>query len=106
MDIVTLGKRRAFDKEKLRKIALFDSERMFFDLYCLLPGQSQHVHAHEGSDKIYLVLEGEALVQIGDEQELLPEGTATIARAGRPHGVRNESSEELVLLVAMAPRPA
>ena len=32
--------------------------------------------------------------------------TAVIARAGVPHGVRNDSGDELVLLVTMAPRPS
>jgi hypothetical protein len=29
-----------------------------------------------------------------------------IARAGDPHGVRNDTQEDLVLLVTMAPRPS
>jgi mannose-6-phosphate isomerase-like protein (cupin superfamily) len=38
--------------------------------------------------------------------EDLGEGHAVIARAGTPHGVRNETDENLVLLVTMAPRPS
>jgi quercetin dioxygenase-like cupin family protein len=106
MDTVTLAQRRTFSPEKLTKVPLFDSGHMFFDLYCLLPGQSQRAHVHDASDKIYVVLEGEAMVQVGNERELVPEGTAVIARAGQQHGVSNESDEQVVLLVAMAPRPA
>ena len=43
--------------------------------------------------------------EVGGEQELLAEGSAVIARAGVPHGVRNESDSQLVLLVMMAPKP-
>ncbi len=43
---------------------------------------------------------------IGDEEQDLSQGHAVIARAGQPHGVRNESVENLVLLVTMAPRPS
>ncbi|MDQ3737182.1 MAG: cupin domain-containing protein, partial [Actinomycetota bacterium] len=43
----------SFSEEKLKKNALFDSQRLFYDLYCLLPGQHQKVHAHKGSDKVY-----------------------------------------------------
>lgn len=105
METVTLAQRRAFG-DALRKVPLFDSERMLFDLYCLRPGQSQAVHRHDGADKVYVVLEGEALFEVADEQELLPEGSAVIARSGQPHGVRNESNSDVVLLVAMSPRPA
>lgn len=106
MEYVNLTDRRRFEESKLQKVSLFDSERMFFDQYCLLPGQAQPAHSHEGEDKVYVVLEGEALFDIGGEQELLSEGMAVIARAGVSHGVQNATDAHLVLLVTMAPRPA
>ena len=97
---------RRFSDAKMQKVPVFETDKMFFDQYCLLPGQSQKVHSHEGEDKVYLVLEGEAMFDIGGEQEMLTEGTAVIARAGVPHGVRNDSGTKLVLLVTMAPKPS
>lgn len=96
----------SFSEEKMQKNSLFDSERLFYDAYCLLPGQVQKVHAHEDSDKVYYVLEGTGRFTIGDEERDLGVGHAVIARAGEPHGVRNDSDENLVLLVTMAPRPS
>ena len=96
----------SFSEEKMKKNSLFDSPHLFYDAYCLLPGQSQKVHAHEGSDKVYYVLRGTGRFSVGGEEEDLGEGHAVIARAGAPHGVRNETREGLVLLVTMAPRPS
>jgi len=95
-----------FSEEKMKKNALFDSPHLFYDAYCLLPGQSQKVHAHEGSDKVYYVLRGEGRFTVGEEEQNLGEGNAVIARAGDPHGVSNETRENLVVLVTMAPRPS
>jgi len=95
----------AFSEEKMKKNALFESEHMFYDLYCLRPGQAQKVHAHESSDKVYQVVRGTARLMVGDEEADLEAGHAAIARAGVPHGVRNDSEGDLVLLVVMAPRP-
>ena len=95
----------SFSEEKMKKNSLFDSPHLFYDTYCLLPGQAQKVHAHEGSDKVYYVLGGTGRFTVGDEEEDLGAGHAVIARAGVPHGVRNETGEDLVLLVTMAPRP-
>ena len=95
----------SFSEEKMKKNSLFDSPHLFYDVYCLLSGQAQKVHAHEGSDKVYYVLRGTGRFTIGDEEEDLGAGSAVIARAGVPHGVRNETGENLVLLVTMAPRP-
>ena len=106
MDSKPIKEAISFSEEKMQKNALFESPRLFYDLYCLLPGQSQKVHAHEGSDKVYYVLEGAGRFTVGDEERDLPEGHAVIAPAGDLHGVRNETGENLVLLVTMAPRPS
>ena len=90
----------------MKKNALFDSPNLFYDAYCLLPNQSQKVHAHDDSDKVYFVVRGSGTFTVGDEEADLTEGHAVIARAGEPHGVRNDSGDELVLLVTMAPRPS
>ena len=106
MEIRSISDAVAFSEEKMKKNALFDSPHLFYDAYCLLPGQSQKVHAHEGSDKVYYVLSGTGLFTVGDEEEDFGEGHAVIARAGVSHGVRNETNENLVLLVTMAPKPS
>ncbi len=95
----------SFSEGKLQKNPLFESERLFYDAYCLMPGQEQKVHTHEGSDKIYYVLQGIARFTIANEEQDLEPGNAVIARAGDPHGVRNDTGENAVLLVTMAPRP-
>ena len=106
MDSKPIKEAISFSEEKMQKNALFDSPHLFYDAYCLLPGQSQKVHAHEGSDKIYYVLRGTGRFTVDGEEEDLGEGHAVIARAGVPHGVRNETEKNLVLLVTMAPRPS
>ena len=105
MEIVTLADRTRFDAAKMQKNALFASPHLFFDLYCLEPGQAQKVHAHEGSDKVYVVLEGTARVTVGAQEADLGPGQAVIARSGEPHGVRNESEARVTCLVTMAPAP-
>ena len=96
----------SFSEEKMKKNSLFDSPHLFYDAYCLLPGQAQKVHAHEDSDKVYYVLSGTGRFSVGEEEEDLGEDHAVIARAGVAHGVRNETDKNLVLLVTMAPRPS
>jgi quercetin dioxygenase-like cupin family protein len=94
-----------FSDEKMQKVNLFESHRMFADLYCLQPGQQQKPHTHDESDKIYVELEGESTFVVGEEERTLTRGESCVAKAGEPHGVRNDSSENAVLLVFMAPHP-
>ena len=95
-----------FSEEKMKKNAIFDSPHLFYDAYCLLPGQAQKVHAHEDSDKVYYVLRGTGSFTVGEEERDLGEGHAVIARAGESHGVSNATQEDLIILVTMAPRPS
>ncbi len=106
MESKLLSEGISFSSEKMKKNSLFDSPHLFYDAYCLLPGQAQRVHAHEGSDKVYYVLRGTGRFTVGDAERDLAEGHAVIARAGDPHGVRNDTEDDLVLLVTMAPRPS
>ena len=68
-----------FSDEKLRKVNLHESPHMFCDVYGLQPGQSQKIHAHAGSDKIYHGLTGSAQVTIGDVVREIGPGQLAVA---------------------------
>ena len=96
----------AFAAEKMKKVNLFTTERMFCDVYCFEPGQEQTPHAHAGSDKVYYVLRGNGQVRVGEETKELGPGDIALAPAGSAHGVRNPGPERLTVLVYMAPKPS
>lgn len=106
MDLKTLLDARRFSTEKMQKVGLFETPRLFCDLYCLEPNQAQQIHLHDGSDKVYVALEGRGTIQVGKDKEELSPGQAVLAPAGELHGVRNPNAERLVLLVFMSPPPA
>lgn len=72
-------------------------------LNCLEANQTQNVHAHQGADKFYFVLEGRGHFTVGEEEHTVGVGSLVVAPAGVPHGVTNTGSERLSLLVAIAP---
>ena len=89
--------------EKFFKTTLWQSPHLTLGLNCLEPGQIQNVHAHDGADKIYYVLEGKGNFTIGTEQRVAEQGTLIVAPAGIPHGVTNNGRERLSLLVTISP---
>lgn len=105
MQTKNLKTEQRFSSEKMQKISLFETANMFADIYCLEPAQQQKVHAHQGADKIYCVLEGTGRFHIGGEEQDLSANTIVLAPADVEHGVCNASDERLVLLVMMAPNP-
>ena len=90
-----------FNPDKLGKINLYDSARMFLDVFGLEPGQAQKIHKHDDADKVYFALEGEGTVTIGDREMRLAKGLVAVCPAGLDHGVKNTSTARLVLLVMM-----
>jgi quercetin dioxygenase-like cupin family protein len=106
IDVKSFATTRRFDASKLQKLALFESERFFCDVYCLLPGQEQKAHVHEGSDKVYAVIEGNVEVRVAGEARTVSQGEAALAPAGKEHAVANRSGAPAALLVFLAPRPS
>ena len=91
--------------DKMQKSGLFDTPRFFCDVNGFEPGQTQKPHAHAGSDKVYFVLEGRAIVRVDGEEQELTEGQTALAPAGSDHGVTNPGPDRLAMLVFMAPKP-
>jgi quercetin dioxygenase-like cupin family protein len=102
---IRLAERAKYQADKMAKVALASTPRAQVDLYCLEPGQSQKVHAHDGQDKVYVVLEGHGRFTLDGTDHALQAGEALVAAAGSQHGVANDSAKRLLLLVFMAPPP-
>jgi quercetin dioxygenase-like cupin family protein len=101
----TVGEALEFSAEKMKKNALFASERFFCDVYAFEPGQSQAGHRHAGSDKIYYVLQGTGDFMVDGQARRLEAGGIVFCPAGAEHAVRNLGPERLAVLVFMAPPP-
>ena len=91
--------------DKMAKVALASSERTLLDLYCVAPGQAQKPHTHGGEDKIYYVLEGAGRFSLGGREERLEPGDALMAPSGVEHGLVNDGTEPLLVLVVVSPPP-
>jgi quercetin dioxygenase-like cupin family protein len=94
-----------FSPQKMGKVDIARGESLFVGLNCFEPGQQHSAHTHAGQDKLYVVLEGEAEIQVGDETELVSAGAAAFAAAGVLHSIRNTGLGRLVVLAVLAPPP-
>ena len=106
MHVVKLSDYRQFNAEKMKKNNIFQTTRFFCDIYCFEPGQEQQGHVHSDQDKVYLVIEGHGMFQVGAEKQVLGAGQATLAPAGEEHGVKNHTGERLRVLVFVSPNPS
>jgi mannose-6-phosphate isomerase-like protein (cupin superfamily) len=95
----------AFDPDRMGKSTIFRSDRILVGLNAFEPGQEHRLHAHEGMDKVYHVLEGSGFFLLEDGEVPMTEGTMLVAPEGVPHGIRNSGPDRLVVLAVLAPAP-
>jgi len=94
-----------FDGARMAKVALATTTRAQLDLYCVAPGQAQKPHTHGDQDKIYYVLEGAGRFSLAGKDLRLTRGEALVAPAGVEHGVLNDGTDPLLVLVVVTPPP-
>jgi quercetin dioxygenase-like cupin family protein len=95
-----------FDPGKMAKSTLVRGDHLFAGLNCFEPGQEHSPHVHADQDKLYVILEGSATVQVADETSSLNPGDAAFAPAGIEHSIRNLGPARLVVMVILTPPPA
>ena len=94
-----------YSADKMGKSTIFQSPRLLVGLNAFEPGQSHALHAHDGMDKMYSVIEGEGLFLLEDRELPMRAGDLLVAPDGVPHGVRNTGSARLLVLAILAPAP-
>ena len=91
--------------DKMGKSTLYQSSRLLVGVNAFEPGQAHALHAHEGMDKVYQVVEGEGQFLLDGRELSMTAGDLLVAPTGVPHGVRNTSAGRLLVLVILAPAP-
>lgn len=94
-----------FSVDRMTKSTVVQGDFLFAGLNSFEPGQEHALHSHAGQDKLYFVLEGSGIVQVGEERELLSAGDAALAPSGVAHAIRNPGPGRLVVMAILAPPP-
>ena len=94
-----------YSPDKMGKSTIFSSERVMVGLNSFEPGQEHALHAHEGMDKVYQVIEGQGLFLLDGDDVPMQTGVLLVAPEGVPHGIRNTGTERLLVLAILAPAP-
>lgn len=94
-----------FSPEKMGKVDVARGEALFAGLNCFEPGQQHAPHAHAGQDKLYIVLEGDAEIQVGGETAVVGPGGAAFAPSGVLHSIRNVGQTRMIVAAILGPPP-
>jgi quercetin dioxygenase-like cupin family protein len=84
---------RIFQQEQL------EAPWHFIEYVVVPPGVTIGEHRHGGNEEIYFVLAGRARMTVNGQAHEVKPGDFILNRSGWTHGLRNESSQEVKLLV-------
>lgn len=77
----------------------FKSDVDFFDRVVVPPGSTVGFHRHGKNEEMYIVLEGTGLMKIESKEISISKGDMILNPVGGRHGLVNNSSENIDLLV-------
>jgi quercetin dioxygenase-like cupin family protein len=106
MFVKSVARLGTFSAERMTKSSVAEGEFLFAGLNCFEPGQEHALHSHAGQDKLYVLLEGAGIVQVGEKSELLSAGDAAFAPSGVVHAIRNPGPGRLVVMAILSPPPS
>ncbi|MDI6734837.1 MAG: cupin domain-containing protein [bacterium] len=77
----------------------FESDWNFVDFAIIPPGSSIGIHKHGEDEEMYFILEGRGIITVNGEEREVCSGDLILNKPGWSHGIRNESKEEIKILV-------
>jgi mannose-6-phosphate isomerase-like protein (cupin superfamily) len=77
----------------------FDGPWHFVDFAVVPPGSSIGIHQHGNNEELYFVLSGEGKMSVNGEEYAIRSGDLILNKVGWSHGLRNESGEDISILV-------
>ena len=71
-----------------------------FLVHCLIPPDASiGYHRHEGVEEVYIIIEGNGRMTVDDEAQQVSQWDTVPSRLGGSHGLFNDTSEDLALLI-------
>lgn len=96
----------SFRPDKMGKSDLVAGRHLSCGLNAFEAGQRHAGHVHMQQDKLYVVLQGVALVTVGTDTQRVEAGAVAFAPAGVGHGIENPGPGRLLVLAVLSPPPA
>ena len=81
----------------------FGTEETAVQAFVFAPGKGFAPHAHEQSEQVLYVVEGEAEIRLGNEARRVGPGAALVVPKGEAHSVENVGDDQLVVMMVSTP---
>lgn len=101
MEAINISRARKFSLKQVERSPLVMTDDLAVELICFEAGQRDAETTHPASS-VYQVLEGEALIHLGETQLRLGKGKLLCVPADTPHRLENAGGGLLVVMATRA----
>lgn len=84
---------------------LFEMEELYFNMYCIQPGQKNPLHRHPNSAEVLFFVEGEGEVVVGREKKKVGAREAVYVPVNAPHEIINTGANRMIVVLVQTPLP-
>lgn len=105
MKIQKLKEHANFLDEHFGRSVVASSDTAALFVYSFKPGQSMTDHTHPFSAEFLTVIEGEALISVGEESVLAEPDTVVVVPPEAVHAIHNNTQKPLLVASFMSPKP-
>lgn len=81
----------------------FDSAHMAITLVEGGPGSEQPIHSHPEAEQVYVIVAGNGIMRVDDDEQEVGPGTLVFIPPGASHAIRNVGSTSLTYVSATSP---
>ncbi len=82
---------------------MVESDKLSVHIAVVKPGTTLKKHYHKHRDEVYIIVDGEGEVYLGDKVVKVSRGDIVIIPRETIHGIRNTADRELVFMFISAP---
>lgn len=84
---------------------LFQMDELYFNMYCIQPGQKNPLHRHPNSAEVLFFVEGQGEVIVGREKKKVAARDAVYVPVDAPHEIINTGENNMIVVLVQSPLP-
>lgn len=103
--LVKIDDIKEFRAEGFVRKRIFQTENLYFNIYCIDVGQKNPLHKHPISDEVLYFIEGEGKCVAGEKVYQVKGRTTILVPKDIPHSIVNTGNTPMLCVLVQAPLP-
>ena len=103
--LVKIDEVTEFKTEGFVRKRIYQTENLYFNIYCIDVGQKNPLHKHPISDEVLYFIEGEGKCVVGEKVYQVKGRTTILVPKDIPHSIVNTGNTPMLCVLAQAPLP-